>query len=96
MDAIEQQEPAWPPFPKRGDKAAIDAWTPVVIHRALSMRVLAVARTRIEGAWAAYIDAVPGMNHRSEIEPVLDNGDKLPEDVARAMFPAFDHVPYAR
>jgi len=60
------------------------------------MKVLCVAQTRIEGAWSAYCDAVEGMNHDFEAEKVLAYGAKLPEIVARAIFPEFDGVPYAR
>ena len=72
----------------------IEDWTPTIHLHALSMRVLVVAQTRIEGTWSAYCDAVPGYNHREEYDAVLRNGDKLMEKVARAMFPEFDEVPY--
>lgn len=64
-------------------------------YRALAMRVLAVAHTRVEGTWAAYCDAVPGMNHDREQDAVLKTGDKLSETVARALFPRFEKLPYA-
>jgi len=63
---------------------------------ALASRVLAVAHTRIEGAWCAYIDSVPGINHRDESEIVLNDGDKLSEDIARVIFPEFIDIPYAK
>jgi hypothetical protein len=66
------------------------------IVRPLSARVLAVARTRVEGTWAAYIDAVAGVNHDYEKDVVLRNGDKLTEELAIAIFPEFKDVPYAR
>ena len=72
-----------------------DAWQPIKVRRVLSMRVLAVAVTRVEGAWCAYVDAVPGVNHELEQEAVLANGDKLDESVARALFPSFDFLPYS-
>lgn len=59
------------------------------------MRVLVVAKTRVECSWAAYIDAVPGMNHAMEADAVLNHGDKLDERIARAVFPEFEGVPYA-
>lgn len=62
----------------------------------LGHNILAVA---VEGAvadWAAYIDAVPGVNHTLEVEHVKTNGDKLPEDVARAIFPAFRDLSWRR
>ena len=70
-------------------------WNSVQYSRALAMRVLAVAHTRIEGAWSAYCDAVPGKNHRDEEEAVLQRGDKLCEKVALALFPIFKGIPYA-
>jgi hypothetical protein len=81
-------------FPARGSKAATD-WKPIVRYRALSNRVIAAAQTRIEGRWAAYIDAVPGRRHREEFEDVLHRGAKLDEKIARVIFWEFDEVPYA-
>ena len=71
-------------------------FTPLHTHRALAMRVLIVATTRLEGTWKAYADAVPGMTHDNEWQMVLRNGDELPEAVARVLFPFFEEVPYAR
>lgn len=77
-------------------KEELDSWKPTVQYHALARRVLAVARTRCEGAWSAYCDAVPGENHFLERHRVLDQGDKLPESVAQALFPLFEGIPYAR
>jgi hypothetical protein len=77
------------------DARAFATWKPTHRVRALSPRVLAVAATRIECAWAAYCDAVPGQNHEREWEAVLAHGVKLPEAVARALFPRYDAVEYA-
>ena len=71
-------------------------WKPDVQYRALSPTVLAVSRTRIEGTWAAYVDSVPGVNHDLETQPVLNQGAKLPEPVARALWPEYQDLPYAR
>jgi hypothetical protein len=68
---------------------------PIVRRRALAQRVLVVARTRIEGAWAAYCDAVDGRDHVAEQEGVLRMGAKLDESVARVLFPEFEELPYA-
>jgi hypothetical protein len=81
-------------FPAQG--AAVADWKPLVFWRPLAARVLIVARTRIEGAWCAYIDAVPGHDHRHEYEAVLETGAKLEETLARVLFPWFDEIPYAR
>ena len=80
-------------FPKSVEEA--QAFLPHTEWRALAPRVLVVAKTRVECAWAAYIDAVPGRNHDEEAGEVLDYGAKLPEEVARLLFPRFEGVPYA-
>jgi hypothetical protein len=82
-------------FPEGGNKTECDEWKPFVRRRAISSRVLAVARTRIEGAWAAYCDAVPGLNHDNEWRKVLEEGAKMDKDTAVAIFPMFKGVPYA-
>ena len=81
-------------FPKSTDE--VQAWRCVVERRALASRVLAVAVTRIEGTWLAYIDAVAGRDHDAEEGGVLEQGMRLPEDVARLLFPGFVDVPYSR
>jgi hypothetical protein len=75
--------------------AEAQSWSPTQFYYPLNSRVLAVAQTRIECAWSAYCDAVPGQNHRAEIDGVLNTGAKLPEHIARAIFPRFEDVPYA-
>lgn len=70
-------------------------WQSVLSYTALASRVLAVAQTRVEGSWAAYIDAVPGYSHRMEYEEVLRVGNKLPAAIARVLFPRFTEIPYA-
>lgn len=79
-------------FPKSTEEAR--EWKPEVRRRALASRVLCVATTRIECGWSAYCDAVPGWDHRTEVDPVLANGTKLGEKLARAIFPEFEGVPY--
>jgi hypothetical protein len=81
-------------FPTRGTTEHL-TWKAVVLYRAMGPRVLAVARTRIEGAWAAYVADVRGVSHQAELPDVLDHGTKLDERVARALFPVLDEVPYA-
>ena len=71
-------------------------WIAYTRYAALSMTVLVVAKTRIEGAWRAYADAVPGFHHELEWERVLGYGTKVPEEIGRAIFPELDGVPYAR
>ena len=74
----------------------MNTWLPTIHLHALSMKVLIVAKTRIEGTWSAYCDAVPGDKHTAEANAVLANGDKLIEEVARVLFPEFKDTPYAR
>ena len=69
-------------------------WREFRMKHALAMRVLAVAHTRVEGTWRAYVDAVPGMDHRREAAEVFSAGTTLPEAVALILFPAFEGVPY--
>ena len=71
-------------------------WKPTIYKYALHSHILVVARTRIEGKWAAYINLVPGVDHDDEMDAVLDLGRKLPETVARALFPCCRDLPYAR
>ena len=80
-------------FPNNQEEAR--AWKPIIFRYALESRVIAVAKTRIEGAWAAYVDAVPGHNHDEEQDAVLAHGTKLAEPLARTWFPQFEGVPYA-
>ena len=72
-----------------------ETWKSIVRFRALASRVLAVAHTRVEGTWCAYVDAVPGQRHEDEIDQVLARGAKLDEAVARVLFPRFTDLPYA-
>lgn len=80
-------------FPKSVEEA--HAFRPMTVRVALSSRVLVVARTRVEGAWAADCDAVPGENHDHEEADVLAHGAKMHEHIARALFPRFEGIPYA-
>jgi hypothetical protein len=79
-------------FPDTHLKAA--GWEAMEWHYPLHRRVLVVAHTRIEGAWSAYCDVVPGWRHDQEHEEVLRHGDKVGEKVARVMFPFLDFLPY--
>ena len=65
--------------------------SPEIRYRALAMKVLAVAKQGgRKNDWAAYIDAVPGNNHDHEWREVALQGAKLPYDIAKILFPAFD------
>ncbi len=81
-------------FPETQEEC--NGWKPYVLRVALNRDVLAVAKTRIEGQWGAYIGAVSGANHDDEQEQVLREGGKLSPEVARVLFPQFACIPYAR
>jgi len=74
---------------------AAQRWRPVVVRRALHSKVLVVATTRIEGAWAAYCLPVAGRNHDDEATAWRTDGSKVSERVARALFFEFENLPYA-
>jgi len=54
---------------------------------AFAKDVLAVAILGGVGDWSAYIGAVQGINHDVEQFEVAKFGEKLPEDIARLIFP---------
>jgi len=65
----------------------------VTEHRALDIYVLAVAVERVDG-WTAYITRVYGDDHSAEAHLVARTGSKLPEPVARLLFPFYDDEPF--
>lgn len=69
---------------------------PIIRRYTLGPYILAVAKTRIEGAWGAYVGSV-GADHIAATEGVLENGTKVEESVARVMFPSYPYsdLPYA-
>lgn len=83
-------------FPEASNAKECEEWKPVVRHRALHRCVLTAAKTRIEGQWAAYCKDVSGANHLDCIEDVLAEGAKMSESVARALYPEFAEIPYAK
>ena len=81
-------------FPETEEEARL--WKPTIRVEALGTRVLAVAVTRIEGKWKAYIGAVPGHDHDNEWQAVRVDGRALMKEVACAVFPEVAEIPYAR
>lgn len=81
-------------FPENMHEAVV--WQPYERRVALDRQVLVLARSRQEGAWKAYCGAVLGMDHDMEVDKVRREGTQLPEIVARALFPEFEGVPYAK
>ena len=71
-------------------------WKTIQRRLMLHRNVMVIARTRIEGTWKAYCFPVPGMNHDQEEYLWETEGDKVAEPIARAMFPCFIDVPYAK
>lgn len=80
-------------FPETLEEA--NDWSPYVAVTPLHQQVLTMARTRVEGTWSAYVFPVDGLDHLSEAKEWRVEGSKLPEAVARAIFPELDLVPYA-
>lgn len=80
-------------FPTNPSEAM--SWEPIVRCYALHTEVLVVATTRIEGAWCAYCSNVPGMDHRLEMDGVLNYGCLVGEHIANQMFPEFVGIPYS-
>ncbi len=81
-------------FPE--DQSEVSGWrshtTRTVLHRC----VMVHARTRVEGTWNAYAFPVPGMNHDDEEYLWKTEGAQLPAAIARAIFPHFEGIPYAK
>lgn len=85
------------PFNNRFPTTRRDAqeWKPFEAYIALGPDVLVAMNSRIECKWSAYIQSVPGEDHTIEYKQVLRTGTKLPERIARAIFPEWGPVPYA-
>ena len=78
------------------DLHEVERWKRTIRSKALNRDVLVVATTRIEGTWKAYCGAVPGFNHDAEWREILRHGGTVEERIARAMFPEFADMKYAR
>ncbi len=63
-------------------------------YKALASKVLVVAVEGDTKDWCAYADATPGVSHKDEWKKVALTGSKLPEDLARYLFPSFRHLVY--
>ena len=81
------------PFPENHEEAR--AWRPATKRVQLARKVIAVAQTRVEGTWHAFIDAVPGHDDSVEWPGVLSHGMRLDGNVATAIFPVFSTIPYS-
>jgi len=58
----------------------------VIAIRVLDSKVIAVAVEGAVGDWAAYIGAVAGKNHETEVQEVAEKGSKLHRDLAKFLF----------
>ena len=68
-----------------------------VARKALARNVLSVAHIwPTAGDFRVYLDAVPGVCHEDEVEGVLDHGARVPEPIARAIFPRLAALTYWR
>ena len=60
----------------------------ILVTRALASKVLVIAVINDDiKDWAAFIDAVPGMDHEQEKIEVARVGNKLPFEIAKLIFP---------
>ena len=87
--ALAKAAESWPVSPTNPEKR--------ITYRMLAHDVMVVAHVwPLVGDFRAYIGAVPGKDHDNEIEPVLAYGAKVPEAIARAVFPDSDALTYWR
>lgn len=66
----------------------------IIDYRVLDRQVIVVAVEGAIGDWAAYIGAVKGDNHDHEYEQIAKTGNKVSEEIARAIFPAIKGLHY--
>ena len=76
--------------------AESSGWKTVQRRLMLHRNVMVIARTRIEGMWSAYCFPVHGNDHDAEEYLWTTEGVKVAEPIARAMFPCFADIPYAK
>lgn len=81
-------------FPENEEE--YDLWKPLFIVKTIHSKVLLVAKTRVEGMWACYCTPVPGLIHDMEWSLWETEGTKVEESIARAAFPIFKEIPYAK
>ena len=74
-------------FETTGGAMRIEEHGHVFLVEPLSQTVLAVASLNVSvGDWSAYIDSVPGENHRNEWQAVSAGGAKMRHSMAEALF----------
>ena len=70
----------------------------IINWRPLHQRVMVVAVDRSHEQprlWCAYIKDCPGWKHTDELQDVAAYGNKLPREIAEAIFPSMKGRPYA-
>ena len=83
-------------FPDQSSREEAEAWEQTVCYLALHRTFLLIATTRIEGKWKCYGTPVPGHSHEREKLLWKREGLDVGEAIARAAFPRFAAIPYAR
>lgn len=73
-----------------------ELFEPQIVVQTLARDIVVVARTRSEGTWKAYIGTTDEWSHPDATSDVLERGTAVRERVARAIFPQFKELPYAR
>ena len=81
-------------FPESAEEAR--DWKPQIRWKAIHRDVLLVAVPRIEGTWRCYVTVVPGTSHDEEWYLWEREGVDVGERLARAAYPEYADVPYAR
>jgi len=81
-------------FPENTEEAR--DWKPWIRWKAIHRQVLLVAVLRIEGKWKCYVVVVPGENHDEEYKLWARDGVDIGERLARAAYPEYADIPYAR
>ena len=69
---------------------------PKVFWRTLARNIVVAGRTRIEGTWKCYIGSTEERSHEDAVPAILSRGTAIHEPLARAIFPHFKDLPYAR
>lgn len=83
-------------FPESAAEAG--GWIPEIMVIALHQKFVLMAKTRIEGAWKCYGIPIPGEGDqvKEAVARWREHGVSIQADIARAAFPLFADIPYAR
>lgn len=75
-------------------RGAPHVFQPIFDSERLAPVIMAAAKTSKLGTWACWIGIVLGKDETLDLRSVLNNGVKLKEGIARAIFPRFKSFPY--